>query len=105
MPNRIKTTLGGPRPYKNSIGRKKISGTQVLAFPPQCWQQVLMLKPFFFITDAPKNNLRYSTFREGSQNYMQTYHQPVKLFSDKCSSFSASKLATGINVKPYFLHH
>jgi hypothetical protein len=64
-----------------------------------------MSKLFIFITDAPKNILQYSTLSEGSQNYMQTLHQPVKLFRDKCSSFSASMLATDINVENFFLHH
>ncbi len=42
---------------KHYTSLQNISGTNTLAFLPQCWQQALMLKPFFFITDAPKKYL------------------------------------------------
>ncbi len=105
MPNRIKTTLGGPRPYKNLIGLKKISGTKVLAFPPQCWQQVLMLKPFFFITDAPKKYLTVFHSKCMLPDSNANISQACKTFLGQHSGFSASMLATDINVETFFLHH
>jgi hypothetical protein len=104
-PTVLKQLWAGPGLTKIRLAGKKISGTKVLAFPPQCWEQVLLLEPFFFINDAPKNILQYSTLREGSQTQMQTLQQPVKHFRDKRSSFSASMLATDINVETFFHHH